>query len=72
MQYGYAILAAMLCMSQSRLTGSGQTVYGSYELLAALQGVLLLTAVAGSVIDPETKETQSGNLGLVTIATIEL
>ena len=30
------------------------------------------TAVAGSVIDPETKETQSGNLGLVTIATIEL
>ena len=30
------------------------------------------TAVEGSVIDPETKETLCGNLGLVTIATIEL
>jgi len=43
------VLAAMLCMSQSGFSGSGQAVYGSNELAAVSQGVLLLSAVAGSV-----------------------
>ena len=43
------VLAAVFCMSQGGLTGSGQAVYGSYVLAAVSQGIFLLSAVAGSV-----------------------
>ena len=46
------ILAVMLCMGQSGLAGSGQTVHGCNELASVSKQILLLSAVAGCIAVP--------------------
>ncbi len=49
MKYFDFVFAAVLCVGQSGLAGTGETVNGSYEFRAVVLCVFLLAAVAGGV-----------------------